>query len=106
MVFGEANEAVQVHRPNQNYRGAVVGCGQTGSTIDHEHIHQSHNPWPYAVCAGYDQSARDRTGWRGGCRSGEARRCGRRWAVMAIYEDYRELIDSSCAARPCDRYRE
>ena len=49
MVLGEANEAVQVTRPNQNYRGAVVGCGQTGSTIDHEHIHQSHNPWPYAV---------------------------------------------------------
>lgn len=73
MVSGEANEAVRVPRPNQNYRGAVVGCGQTGKTIDHEHIHLISQSLAVAVCAGYDPSARDRTGWRGGCRSGEAR---------------------------------
>ena len=45
---GEAFRVVQETEPKQTYRGAVVGCGRMGSTIDDEHIGMPHYPWPWA----------------------------------------------------------
>ena len=35
---GKAFQTVQDTAPRNTYRGAVVGCGRMGSTIDDEHI--------------------------------------------------------------------
>ena len=35
---GEAFRVVYETKPKHTYRGAVVGCGRMGSTIDDEHI--------------------------------------------------------------------
>lgn len=46
---GSGDEAFQTVRdtaPRHTYRGAVVGCGRMGSTIDDEHVGQPHYPWP------------------------------------------------------------
>ncbi len=45
---GEAYKVIAATRPQGDYRGAVVGCGRMGSTIDDEHIHMAHYPWPWA----------------------------------------------------------
>ena len=42
--FGVVHET----KPKHTYRGAVVGCGRMGSTIDDEHIGMPHYPWPWA----------------------------------------------------------
>ena len=43
---GEAFRVVQETKPKHTYRGAVVGCGRMGSTIDDEHIGMPHYPGP------------------------------------------------------------
>ena len=45
---GEAFQTVRDTAPEHTYRGAVVGCGRMGSTIDDEHVGQPHYPWPWA----------------------------------------------------------
>ena len=45
---GEAFRVVHETKPKHTYRGAVVGCGRMGSTIDDEHIGMPHYPWPWA----------------------------------------------------------
>ena len=45
---GEAFQIVEDSAPQHTYRGAVVGCGRMGSTIDDEHLGMPHYPWPWA----------------------------------------------------------
>ena len=45
---GKAFKTIANKRPKYIYRGAVVGCGRMGSTIDDEHIGMPHYPWPWA----------------------------------------------------------
>ena len=45
---GKAFKTIANKRPKYTYRGAVVGCGRMGSTIDDEHIGMPHYPWPWA----------------------------------------------------------
>ncbi|MDE2799718.1 MAG: hypothetical protein OXI94_13740, partial [Gemmatimonadota bacterium] len=45
---GKAFQTVRDTAPQNTYRGAVVGCGRMGSTIDDEHIGMPHYPWPWA----------------------------------------------------------
>ena len=42
-----AYEVVRESRPRGSYRGAVVGCGRMGSTIDDEHVGNA--PLPLAL---------------------------------------------------------
>ena len=44
--LGKAYERIAATQPRGTYRGAVVGCGRMGSTIDDEHIGMPHYPWP------------------------------------------------------------
>ena len=43
-----AYQVIADSRPKGIYRGAVVGCGRMGSTIDDEHVGMPHYPWPWA----------------------------------------------------------
>ncbi|MEE2657256.1 MAG: Gfo/Idh/MocA family oxidoreductase [Candidatus Latescibacterota bacterium] len=91
-VAGEAFRTVADLAPRGNYRGAVVGCGRMGSTIDDEHIGMAHYPWPWAhapaiqeargieLVAGADVSREALDDFR------------RRWGVEALYEDFREMV--------------
>ena len=91
----KAKHFVSYTKPNRNqtYRGAVVGCGRMGSTIDDEHIGMPHYPWPWAhapamieargvdliAAADVDQAKLDDF--------------KRRWGVEALYTDYREMVE-------------
>ncbi len=44
----EAFQIAEASRPKGGYRGAVVGCGRMGNTIDDEHVGGSSYLWPRA----------------------------------------------------------
>ncbi len=89
----EAFQAVRDSTPRHTYRGAVVGCGRMGSTIDDEHIGQPHYPWPWAhapamieargidLVAAADEDPAKLEDFK------------RRWGVSALYTDYREMVE-------------
>ena len=90
---GEAFQAVKDAAPKHTYRGAVIGCGRMGSTIDDEHVGQPHYPWPWAhapammEARGIDLvAAADED-------SAKLEDFERRWAVSALYTDYREMVE-------------
>ena len=74
------------------YRGAVIGCGRIGSTIDDEHVGrpQFRYPWAHApaiieakgvdLVAAADLIPEQLQDFR------------QRWGVEALYSDYREMI--------------
>ena len=87
-----AYQVIADSRPKGTYRGAVVGCGRMGSTIDDEHVGMPHYPWPWAhapamiEAAGVDLVAGvdlDR---------GKLDDFSRRWGVKALYADVREMV--------------
>ena len=90
---GEAFRVIDKSKPRGAYRGAVVGCGRMGSTIDDEHIGLPHYPWPWAhaaamiearnveLVAGVDEDPDKLDDFK------------RRWAVDALYADYREMVE-------------
>ena len=41
-LLGAAYKQIAATSPRGTYRGAVVGCGRMGSTIDDEHIGMAH----------------------------------------------------------------
>ena len=90
---GKAFQTVRDTAPQNTYRGAVVGCGRMGSTIDDEHIGMPHYPWPWAhapamieargidlVAAADDDPAK-------------LEDFKQRWDVSALYTDYREMVE-------------
>ncbi len=89
----EAFRVINESKPQHTYRGAIVGCGRMGSTIDDEHIGMPHYPWPWAhapamieargidlvAAADVDRSKLDDF--------------KRRWGVEALYTNYREMVE-------------
>lgn len=87
-----AYQVIADSQPQRIYRGAVVGCGRMGSTIDDEHVGQPHYPWPWAhapamieatgveLIAGVDP---DKT---------KLDDFAKRWGVRAIYTDVKEMV--------------
>ena len=74
------------------YRGAVIGCGRIGSTIDDEHVNgpQFRYPWAHAPAIieakGVDLvAAADLV-------EDQLQDFKQRWGVTALYTDYREMI--------------
>ena len=75
-----------------NYRGAVIGCGRIGSTIDDEHVDrpQFRYPWAHApaiieakgvdLVAAADLVPEQLADFK------------RRWGTQALYADYRQMI--------------
>jgi len=87
-----AYQVVADSRPKRAHRGAVVGCGRMGSTIDDEHVGLPHYPWPWAhapammEAAGVDLIA--------GVDVDRAKLddFGKRWGVRALYTDVKEMV--------------
>ena len=75
-----------------SYRGAVIGCGRIGSTIDDEHVGrpQFRYPWAHAPAMieakGIDLVAASDLS------TDQLDDFERRWDVTALYTDYREMI--------------
>ena len=90
--LGEAYQVVDETRPRGNYRGAVVGCGRMGSTIDDEHIHMPHYPWPWAHAPAMIEARGIELVGAADVDRVKLDDFGRRWKVEALYEDYRELV--------------
>ena len=90
---GNAFEVVQESAPRNRYRGAVVGCGRMGSTIDDEHIGMPHYPWPWAhapamiEARGIDLIAASDND------PAKLEDFGRRWRVTARYAAYRDMVE-------------
>ena len=90
---GEAFRVIHETKPKHTYRGAVVGCGRMGSTIDDEHIGNATLPWPWAhapamieargvdLVAGADVDQAKLDDFK------------RRWGTEALYTDYREMVE-------------
>jgi len=86
-----AYQVVAASRPKHTYRGAVVGCGRMGSTIDDEVVGNPSYPWPWAhapamidaegveLVAGVDLIQEQRDDF------------GRRWGVKT-YADVGEMV--------------
>ena len=90
---GQALKTIRDTAPQKTYRGAVVGCGRMGSTIDDEHIGMPNYPWPWAhapamidargidlVTAADDDPAK-------------LEDFRRRWGTTALYTDFREMVE-------------
>lgn len=89
----EAHEIINNSAPQGRYRGAVVGCGRMGSTIDDEQVGDPCYPWPWAhapamieargieLVAGVDSDPAKLDDFN------------RRWGVEALYTDLRELVE-------------
>ena len=87
-----AVQAIASTRPQGTYRGAVVGCGRMGSTIDDEMIGKPYYPWPWAhapammaahgveLVAGVDIDPNQLADF------------GARWGVDALYSDLRDMV--------------
>ena len=90
---GKAFNAIADRRPKHTYRGAVVGCGRMGSTIDDEHIDMPHYPWPWAhapamieahgidLVAAADSDPEKLDDFK------------QRWAIESLYMDYRQMVE-------------
>ena len=104
-----AYEVVRESRPKGKYRGAVVGCGRMGSTIDDEHVGMPHYPWPWAHApAMIEASGIDLVAGVDVDR-GRLDDFGRRWEVDGLYTDIREMVERekpdivSVTTRPQER---
>ena len=89
---GEAYKVVAATRSRGDFRGAVVGCGRMGSTIDDEHIHMAHYPWPWAHAPAMIEARGIELVGAADLDRARLDDFGRRWGVEALYEDYRELV--------------
>ena len=90
---GKAFKTIANKRPKYTYRGAVVGCGRMGSTIDDEHIGMPHYPWPWAhapamieahgidLVAAADSDPEKLDDFK------------QRWEIGALYTAYREMVE-------------
>ena len=90
--LGEAYKVVEATRPQGDYRGAVVGCGRMGSTIDDEHIHMAHYPWPWAHAPAMIEARGIELVAAADVDRAKLDDFGQRWGVEALYEDFRELV--------------
>ena len=79
-------------QPQRTYRGAVVGCGRMGSTIDDEHVGLPHYPWPWAHAPAMVEAAG--VNLIAGADVDRARLddFGERWGVRALYTDAQEMV--------------
>ena len=92
LSLGAAHEIVAATRPRKNYRGAVVGCGRMGSTIDDEHIHMPNYPWPWAHAPAMIEARGINLVGAADVDRTKLDDFGKRWDVQALYEDYRDLV--------------
>ena len=88
----EAFGVIADTRPSGNYRGAVVGCGRMGSTIDDEQIGMPHYPWPWAHAPAMIEARGVELVTAADVDEGRRREFQRRWQVERLYADYRRMV--------------
>ena len=87
-----AYQVVADSRPKGTYRGAVVGCGRMGSTIDDEHVGMPHYPWPWAHAPAMIEAAGVELVAGVDLDRVKLDDFGRRWGVKALYTDVQEMV--------------
>lgn len=92
-LLGEAFRVVNEGKPKKNYRGAVVGCGRMGSTIDDEHIGMPHYPWPWAHAPPIIEARGVELVAAADVEQAKLDDFKRRWGVEALYTDYRKMVE-------------
>ena len=90
---GDAFHVINESQPQQTYRGAVVGCGRMGSTIDDEHIGMPHYPWPWAHAPAMIEARGVDLVAAADVDEAKLQDFKRRWGVEALYTDYREMVE-------------
>ena len=89
----EAFRFIEGTRPKQTYRGAVIGCGRMGSTIDDEHVGMPHYPWPWAHAPAMIAAEGVELVAAADVDSSKLEDFKRRWGVTALYTDFREMVE-------------
>ncbi len=74
------------------YRGAVIGCGRIGSTIDDEHVLQPNFRYPWAHAPAIIEAKGVELVAASDLFKPLLEDFKRRWGVTALYADYREMI--------------
>ena len=90
---GEAFQVIKDSAPRHTYRGAVIGCGRMGSTIDDEHIGMPHYPWPWAHAPAMIQARGIELVAAADPDAQQLNEFKRRWDVEALYPDFREMVE-------------
>ncbi|MFQ6043959.1 MAG: Gfo/Idh/MocA family protein [Candidatus Poribacteria bacterium] len=96
MDKGEAFRVIKERQPKHTYRGAVIGCGRMGSTIDDEHIGMPHYPWPWAHAPAMIEAKGVELVAGADVDPAKLEDFKRRWGVTALYTDYREMVEKEC----------
>lgn len=91
--IGEAFQVVADRGPTGTYRGAVVGCGRMGSTIDDEHIDMPNYPWPWAHAPAMIEARGIELVAASDSDPNQLEDFKRRWGTTALYVDYREMVE-------------
>jgi predicted dehydrogenase len=87
-----AYQVVADSRPKRTYRGAVVGCGRMGSTIDDEHVGLPHYPWPWAHAPAMIEAAGVELVAGADIDRARLDDFAGRWGVRALYTDIQEMV--------------
>ncbi len=87
-----AYKVIRDSRPKSNYRGAVVGCGRMGSTIDDEHVDMPHYPWPWAHAPAMVEAAGVELVAGVDIDTAKLEDFGERWGTSGLYTDVREMV--------------
>ena len=75
-----------------SYRGAVIGCGRIGSTIDDEHVAKPQFRYPRAHAPAMIEAKGIDLVAASDLSTDQLDDFKRRWDVTALYTDYREMI--------------
>ena len=75
-----------------NYRGAVIGCGRIGSTIDDEQVGRPQFRYPFAHAPTIIEAKGVDLVAASDLLPEQLQDFKRRWGVTALYSDYREMI--------------
>jgi predicted dehydrogenase len=90
---GEAFRVIHDSAPKNTYRGAVVGCGRMGSTIDDEHIGMPNYPWPWAHAPAMVEARGIDLVAASDSDPAKLEDFKRRWGTSALYTDFREMVE-------------
>jgi predicted dehydrogenase len=91
-IVGEAFKAVEQTAPQHTYRGAVVGCGRMGSTIDDEHLGMANYPWPWAHAPAMIEARGINLIGAADIDQAKLDDFQRRWGTQALYRDFRAMV--------------
>jgi predicted dehydrogenase len=107
--LNEAFKVIEHTRPEGRYKGAVIGCGRMGSTIDDEHVGQPSYIWPWAHAPAVIEARNIDLVAASDTEPERLVDFERRWGVNATYTDYREMVEKEkpdlvcVATRPAPR---